>query len=114
MQTYTYSASDNLTSQISRVLIGRHLNICSLTSPTCCNLPRKCTPVKYKARKKAEFPILTEAPSINSCRTRTEKTNDHTRIIHKIQFRSSFKISTNILNQLCNNFKMKTFIVAIL
>ena len=29
--------------------------------PTCCNSPRKCTPVKYKARQKAGFPVVTQA-----------------------------------------------------
>ena len=79
----TYSASDNLTPPISRVLIGRHLNFCSLTSPTCCNSARKCTPVKYKARQKPGFPIVTETPSqlqkfkstTKLCETET-KTND--------------------------------------
>ena len=32
---------------------------CSVTSPECCNPPRKCTPVKYKKRQKAGFPIVT-------------------------------------------------------
>ena len=41
-----YSSSNNLISVISRVLIDPYLNFCSLISPTCCNLPRKCTPVK--------------------------------------------------------------------
>ena len=45
-----YSLSYNLTSPISGVLIGQHLIFYSLTSPTCCNSPRKCTPVKYKKR----------------------------------------------------------------
>ena len=58
-----YSSSDNLASPISRVLIIRHLILCSLTSPTCCNSPRKCTPVKYKARQKAGFPIITYTTS---------------------------------------------------
>ena len=56
---YTYSSSYNLTPPTSRVLIGQHLIFCSLTSPTCCNSPRKCTPVKYKARQKAGFRIVT-------------------------------------------------------
>ena len=51
--------SYNLTPPISRVLIGQHLIFCSLTSPTCCNLPRKCTPVKYKNGQKAGFPNAT-------------------------------------------------------
>ena len=61
---HTYSMSDNVTPPISRVLIGRHLIFCWLTSPMCCNLPRKCTPVKYKKRQKAGFPIVTQTPSI--------------------------------------------------
>ena len=56
---YAYRTSDNETPPISRVLIGRHLIFHSLTSPPCCNLPRKCTPVKYKKRQKAGFPIVT-------------------------------------------------------
>ena len=55
---YTYSPSYNVTAPFSRVLIGQHLIFCSLTSPTCCNSPRKCTPVKHK-RQKAGFPIVT-------------------------------------------------------
>ena len=43
----TYSPSCNLAPPISQVVIGQHLIFCSLTSPTCCNSPRKCTPVKY-------------------------------------------------------------------
>ena len=60
----SHSSSYNLTPPISRVLIGPHLIFCSLTSPTCCKSPRKCTPVKYKARQEAGFPIVTETPSI--------------------------------------------------
>ena len=40
------------TPPLSRVLTGRHLIFCWLTSPPCCNSPRKCTPVKYKKRQK--------------------------------------------------------------
>ena len=58
-RSLTYSSSYNLAPPISRVLIGQHLIFCSLMSPTCCNLPRKCTPVKYKAKQKAGFPIVT-------------------------------------------------------
>ena len=46
-----YSPSYNLTPPICWVLIGQHLFFCSLTPPTCCNSPRKCTPVKYKKRQ---------------------------------------------------------------
>ena len=60
-----YSASDNLTLPISWVLIGQHLNFCSLTSPMCCDSPWKCMPVKYKVRQKAKFPIVTETPSLH-------------------------------------------------
>ena len=45
-----HSSSYNLTPLLSRVLIGRHLTVCSMTSPTCCNSPRKCTPLKHKGR----------------------------------------------------------------
>ena len=55
----TYSPSYNLISPISPVLICQHLIFCSITSPTCCNSPWKCTPVKYKKRQKAGFPIVT-------------------------------------------------------
>ena len=41
--------------QLFRVLIGPYLNFGSLTSPTCCNSPRKCTPVKWKVRQKAGY-----------------------------------------------------------
>ena len=54
----TYSSSYNLTPAISRVLIGEHLIFCSPPWPTCCTSPRKCTPVKYKVRQKAGFPIV--------------------------------------------------------
>ena len=47
---FIYSSFYNLKPAISRVLIGRHLIFCSPTGPTHCNLPQKCTPVKYKAR----------------------------------------------------------------
>ena len=59
VQSQPHSSSYNLTQPISRVLIGQHLIFCSLTSPTCCNLLRKCTPVKYKKRQKAGFTIVT-------------------------------------------------------
>ena len=55
---WAYSSPCNLTPPVSRVLIGRHLIFCPPTWPMCCNSPRKCTPVKYKARQKAEFPIV--------------------------------------------------------
>ena len=55
----TYSSSYNLTPAISRVLIGEHLIFCSPPWPTCCNSPRKCTPVKYKTKQKVGFPIIT-------------------------------------------------------
>ena len=55
----TYSSSYNLTPAISRVLIGEQLIFCSPPWPTCCNSPRKCTPVKYKTRQKVGFPIIT-------------------------------------------------------
>ena len=53
----TYTSSYNLTPAISRVLIGEHLIFCSPPWPTCCNSPRKCTPVKYKARQKTGFQL---------------------------------------------------------
>ena len=56
---HAYSSSYNLTPPISQVLIGRYLIFYSLTSPMCCNSPRKCTPLKYKARQNAGFPIVT-------------------------------------------------------
>ena len=52
----TYSASNNVTPPISRVLIGLHLIFGSLTSPMCCNLTPKCMPVKYKKGQKPGFP----------------------------------------------------------
>ena len=48
----------------SRGLIGRDLIFSSLTSPTCCNSPRKCTPVKYKTRQKAWFQIVSSNTSL--------------------------------------------------
>ena len=56
---FAYSPSYNLTPPISRVLIGQCLIFCSLTSPTCCYSPQKCTAVKYKKRQKDGFPIVT-------------------------------------------------------
>ena len=61
---HTYSTSDNVVPPISPVLIGRHLIFCWLSSPTCCNWPRKCKPVKHKKRQKAGFSIVTQTPSI--------------------------------------------------
>ena len=60
--TFPYSSSYNLTPPISRVLIGPHLIFCPLTSPTWCNLPGKCTPVKYKARQKLRFQLSHRQP----------------------------------------------------
>ena len=54
-----YSPSYNLALLISGNLIDQHLNFGSLMSPTCCSSPRKRTPVKYKKRQKAGFPIVT-------------------------------------------------------
>ena len=48
----TYSTPDSETPPISRVLIGRHLSFCWVTSPLCCNSPRKW-------KQKAGFPIVT-------------------------------------------------------
>ena len=61
---HTYTTSDNVTPSISRVLIGRHMIFYWLTSPMCPNSPGKCTPVKYKKKQKAGFPIVTQTPSI--------------------------------------------------
>ena len=43
-----HSSSYNLTLLLSRVLIGRYLTFCSLTSSTCCNSPPNCAPLKRK------------------------------------------------------------------
>ena len=59
----TCSSSYNLTPAISQVRIGEHLIFCSPPWPTCCNSPLKCTPVKYKPRQKAGFPIVTYTTS---------------------------------------------------
>ena len=59
----TYSSSCNLTQPISRILIGRHVIFCLPTWPKCCSSPRKCTPVKYNARQKSRFQILTYTTS---------------------------------------------------
>ena len=59
----TYSSSHNLTPAISRVMIGQHLIFYSPPWLKCCNSPRKCTPVKYKARQKAGFSIVTYTTS---------------------------------------------------
>ena len=58
-----YSAFDNLTQLVSRVLIGRLLHFCLLMSPTCCNSPRIWTLVKCNVRQKAGLPIVTKTPS---------------------------------------------------
>ena len=60
---WTYSLSYNLTPPNSRVLIGKHLIFCSLTSQTCCNSPGKCISVKCKKRQKTGFPIVTKTTS---------------------------------------------------
>ena len=57
-----YSSSYNLTPAISQVLIGQHSISCLPTWPTCGNSPRKCTPVEYKARQKAGFPVVHTQP----------------------------------------------------
>ena len=54
-----YSPSYNLTPPVSGVLTSQQLIFCLMTSPTCCNSPRKCTPVKSKNKQKAGFPIVT-------------------------------------------------------
>ena len=36
---------------------------CPPTGSTCCSLPRKCTPLNYKARQKAGFAIVTYTAS---------------------------------------------------
>ena len=63
----TYSTSGNVTPPICRVLIGQHLIFSSLTLPTCCNSPRKCTPVKHKTRQKARFQIVSYTTSQQPC-----------------------------------------------
>ena len=63
IQGLSYSSSCNLTPPISPVLMGQHLIFCLLIWATYWKSPRKCTPVKYKARQKAGFPIVTETPS---------------------------------------------------
>ena len=55
----SYSPSYNLTPPISQAVISQHLIFWSLTSPTYCNWPQKCTPVKYKKRQNTGFPIVT-------------------------------------------------------
>ena len=50
-------------SRVSRVMIDKHLIFCPYMWSTCCNTPRKCTPVKYKVRQKAGFPIVTYTTS---------------------------------------------------
>ena len=57
--TQTSSLAYNLAPAISWVLIDQHLIFCSPTWPTGCNSLRKCTSVKYKARQRAGFPIVT-------------------------------------------------------
>ena len=41
------------------------LDFLLMTSPMCCNSPQKCTPVKYKKRKKAGFSFATEISAIS-------------------------------------------------
>ena len=64
MNYFAYSPSYNLTPPISRVLIGKDLIFCSLTSTMCCNSPWKYTPVKYKKRQKSGFPTVTQTTSL--------------------------------------------------
>ena len=56
---YPCSSCKNLITVISTVLIGQYLNFCSLTSPACCNSPRKCMPVKWKMRQKTGCRFVT-------------------------------------------------------
>ena len=58
-----YSSSENLMSVISWVLIGPYLNFCSLMSPTFCNSPQKCAPVKWKVSQKAGYQFVTKTTS---------------------------------------------------
>ena len=60
---FPYSTSENEAPPISRVLIGRHLIFCWLTSLPYSNSPPKCTPVKYKRRQKAGFSIVISTTS---------------------------------------------------
>ena len=61
---FRVSLCNNLISVISRVLIGPYLNFCSLTSPTCCNSPRKCISVKRKMRQIAGYQFFTQITSL--------------------------------------------------
>ena len=58
---FAYSLSYNLTILqsyfIYRVLISRHLIFCSLTSPTCCNSPRKVRRLNIRGDKKLGFQL---------------------------------------------------------
>ena len=54
----TCSLSNNLIQLTSQVLIGPQLTFCLPTSPTCCNLSRKCTLVKWKVRQKIGYPSV--------------------------------------------------------
>ena len=65
---FTYSSCNNLISVISRVLIYSYLNFCSLTSPTSCNSPRKCTPVKGKVKQKAGYQCFIQTTSYTKFR----------------------------------------------
>ena len=54
--------------KISRVLIGQHLISCSPTWLTCCNSPRKCTPVKAKMEAKSlDINLLKRHSAMVSC-----------------------------------------------
>ena len=55
--------SDNETPTFSRILVGWHLIFHSRTSPPYYNSTRKCTPLKYKKRQKARFPIVIQTPT---------------------------------------------------
>ena len=50
MLSSTWANIRNLIPPIFWVLIDQHLIFCPPTWPTCCNLPRKCASVKYKAK----------------------------------------------------------------
>ena len=104
---------------ISRVLIGRHLAFCSLTSSTCCNSPRKCTTIKYKARQKAEFnnklqQFVCKLPAISfwnklqftgkSC-----KLQEQVRVIKQVTKTSNRQQAASYLQVPCISYKTSYF-----
>ena len=67
------------TASFKPLVVFQHARCSNTSSPTCCNSPRKCTPVKYKARQKARFPIVTYTTSKAAAESTDILTDSHNR-----------------------------------